>query len=71
MNSEFFKPKRKIIKFLSKRNIFQFGKYFSPRAHDCLNNIEMILFISFYNHTVDTFLFVLLSFAAFFDAGKL
>ena len=42
-----FSTKRKIIKFLSKRNIFQYGKYFSPNIHDCLNNTEIILFITF------------------------
>ena len=46
MNSGFFKLKKN-IKFLYKRNTFQFGKHFSPQTHYCLNNIEVIVFISF------------------------
>ena len=44
-NSGLFKLKKK-SKFLSKRNIIQFGKYFSPRTQHCLNNIEIIVFIT-------------------------
>ena len=46
MNSRFFKL-RKLSNFFLRGTFSFLGNIFSPQTHDCLNNVEIIVFITF------------------------
>ena len=50
---------------------FQFWNIFSPQIHDCLNNIEIRVFITFKIIPWTLFSLYYVFFNVFFDAGKL